>query len=135
MACPHSKGLHHFLYATLCMYGGTKYWRWQRHKNVISRCIHTSVMPGIAGLEPTILDWYGHCGGKKLVGSGGHAPQGKFLKLGTLRSLLRSFLGQNATRITPPVVFVARETVETRCQNKKTSTHDGSCSTILVAQV
>ena len=41
----------------------------------------------------------------------GHAPPGKFLKLGTLRSLLRSFLGQNATRITPPVVSVAREMV------------------------
>ena len=64
------------------------------------------------GPEPAVLDWYGHCGVKKLGGSGGHAPPGKFLKLGTLRSLLRPCLGQNATRITPPVVSVARETVE-----------------------
>ena len=46
----------------------------------------------------------------------GHAPPGKFLKLGTLRSLLRPCLGQNATRIFPPVVAVAREAIEPSCQ-------------------
>ena len=32
MACPHSNGLHHvhLLYATMCTYRATKYWR---HKN------------------------------------------------------------------------------------------------------
>ena len=30
----------------------------------------------------------------------GHGPPGKFIKLGTLRSLLGPCLGQNATRIT-----------------------------------
>ena len=58
---------------------------------------------GWAGPEPAILNWYGHCGVNKLGGSGG------ILKLGILRSLLRPRLGQNATRITPPVVSVARE--------------------------
>ena len=43
----------------------------------------------------------------------GHAHPGKFFKLGTLRSLLRPCLGQNATTITPPVVSVA---VEPSCQ-------------------
>ena len=38
----------------------------------------------------------------------GHAPPGKIFKLGTLRSLLRPCLGQNATRISPPVVSVSR---------------------------
>ena len=38
----------------------------------------------------------------------GHAPPGKFLKLGALRSLLRPFIDQNATRISQPVVSVAR---------------------------
>ena len=42
----------------------------------------------IIGPEPAILDWYGHCGVNKL-GVWGHAPPGKFLKSGTLRSLLR----------------------------------------------
>ena len=36
-------------------------------------------------------------------------PQENFFKLGTLRSLLRPCLGENATRISPPVVSVARE--------------------------
>ena len=61
-----------------------------------------------AGLEPV---WYGHCvylNVNKLEGSGG-CPQEKFLKLGTLRSLLRPCLGQNATRISPPVVSVGRD--------------------------
>ena len=39
----------------------------------------------------------------------GHDRPGKILKLGTLGWLLRPCLGQNATRITPPVVFVAGE--------------------------
>ena len=39
----------------------------------------------------------------------GHAPPGKFFKLGTLRLLLRPCLGQNATKIAPSVVSVARE--------------------------
>ena len=30
------------------------------------------------GLEPAILDWYGHCGLKKLGGSGGMLPQENF---------------------------------------------------------
>ena len=33
------------------------------------------------------------------MGARGHAPPGKFLKLGTLRSLLRPFVGQKVTRI------------------------------------
>jgi len=33
-------------------------------------------------------------------------------KLGTLRSLLRPCLGQNATRISPHAVSVAREAIE-----------------------
>ena len=37
------------------------------------------------------------------------APPGKFLKLATLRVLLRSCLGQTATRISPPVVSAASE--------------------------
>ena len=45
-----------------------------------------------------------------------HAPPGKFLKLGTLRWVLRPCLGQNAIRITPPVVFVAGEAIEPCCQ-------------------
>ena len=45
-------------------------------------------------------------------------PQENFVKLGTLRLLLRSFLGQNATRITQPVVSVAREMVQTSYQKK-----------------
>ena len=57
-----------------------------------------------AGPEPAILDWYGHCGVKKLGGLGACSPR-KILKLGTLRSLLRPCLGQNATRIIPPVVL------------------------------
>ena len=32
----------------------------------------------IAGPEPAILDWYGHCGVKKLGGSGGMLPQENF---------------------------------------------------------
>ena len=53
------------------------------------------------GPEPALLDWYGYCGMNKLCRRvWGHAPQGIFLKLGTLRSLLRPCLSQNATRIT-----------------------------------
>ena len=58
----------------------------------------------------------------------GHAPPGKSLKLDTLRSLLRSFLGQNTTRITPPVVSVARETVETIAARKNLHAHDAHVS-------
>ena len=57
-----------------------------------------------AGPEPV---WYGHCvylSVNKLA-----APRKNFLKLGTLRSLLRPCLGQNATRISPPVVSVGRD--------------------------
>ena len=49
----------------------------------------------------------------------GHAPPEKFLKLGTLRWLLRPCLGQNATRITPPVVFVAGEAIEPAARNDR----------------
>ena len=66
----------------------------------------------LAGPKPAILDWYGHCGVNKLGGSGGMLSQENFLKLGTLRSLLRPYLDQNATRIIPPVVSVAREAIE-----------------------
>ena len=59
------------------------------------------------GPEPAILDWYGHCGVNKLGGESGGML--KILKLGTLRLLLRPCLGQNATRITPPV---AKEAIE-----------------------
>ena len=55
--------------------------------------------------EPAILDWYGHCGVNKLGGE----SLGACSKLGTLRLLLRPCLGQNATRITPPV---AKEAIE-----------------------
>ena len=30
------------------------------------------------GLEPAILDWYGHCGVNKLGGSGGYSPKKNF---------------------------------------------------------
>ena len=72
-----------------------------------------------SGPEPAILDWYGHCvrlSVNKLGGSGGMLSQEKIFKLGTLRSLLRPCLGQNATRISPPVVSVAREAIEPSCQ-------------------
>ena len=36
-------------------------------------------------------------------------PQENFLNLGPLRLLLRSCLGQNATKISPPVVSAASE--------------------------
>ena len=45
-----------------------------------------------------------------------HAPPGKKLKLGTLRSLQRPCLGQNATIISPPVGSVAGEAIESSCQ-------------------
>ena len=51
----------------------------------------------------------------------GHAPPGKFLKTGTLRSLLRPFLGQN---VTPPVVSVAREAIKSSCETEMIVTHD-----------
>ena len=41
-------------------------------------------------------------------GARGMLPQGNFLILGALRSFLRPFFGQNATRISLPVVSVAR---------------------------
>ena len=59
------------------------------------------------GLEPAILDWHGAC--EEARGVWGHAPPQIFFKSGTLRSLLRPCLGQNATRISLPVVSVARE--------------------------
>ena len=49
---------------------------------------------------------------EQVRGVWGYAPPGKFLKLGTLRSLLRPCLGQNTTRISVPVVSVAREVIE-----------------------
>ena len=61
----------------------------------------------------------GHCvrfSVNKLWESGGMLPQETFLKLGTLRSLLRPYLGQSAARIAPPVVSVAREAIEPSCQ-------------------
>ena len=54
-------------------------------------------------------------------------PQENFLKLGTLRSLLGPCLGQNATRISPPVALVAREVIETELQ-EMTATHDAHAS-------
>ena len=56
---------------------------------------------------------------EQVRGVWGHAPPGKFFKLGTLRSLLRPCLGQNATRITPPVVFVAGEAIEPAARNDR----------------
>ena len=73
----------------------------------------------MSGPERAILDCYGHCvrsSVNKLGGSGGMLPQEIILKLGTLRSLLRPCLGQYATRISPPVVSVAREAIEPSCQ-------------------
>ena len=52
-----------------------------------------------AGPAPAILDWYGHCvciSVTKVGGSGGMFPQEKFLKFGTLRSLLRPCLGEKS---------------------------------------
>ena len=52
-----------------------------------------------SGPAPAILDWYGHCvrvSVNKAGGSGGMLPQENFLKLGTLRSLLRPCLGQKS---------------------------------------
>ena len=48
--------------------------------------------------------------------SGGRLPQEFFFKLGTLRSLLRPCFGQTATRISPPIVSLAREVIEPSCQ-------------------
>ena len=48
----------------------------------------------------------------------GHTPPGRFLKLGALRLLLRLYLGQNATTVSPPVVSVAREPIEPSCQKR-----------------
>ena len=45
----------------------------------------------------------------KLGGVLGHAQPEKNLKLDTLRLLLSSCFGQNATRISPPVVSAASE--------------------------
>ena len=73
----------------------------------------------MSGPEPAILDWYCHAEAMRCEqarGVWGHAPPEKCLKLGTLRLLLRSCLGQYATRITPPVVFVAGEPIEPSCQ-------------------
>ena len=73
-----------------------------------------------AGPEPVIVNWYGHCvrlSVNKLGGVWRHAPPGKkIFKLGTLRSLLKPCLCQNATRISTPVVSVAREAIEPSCQ-------------------
>ena len=76
------------------------------------------VSAGLPGLEPAILDWYGYCVClvNRLGGSGGMLPREKCLKLDTLRSFLRPRLGQNGTRISPPVVSVAREAIEPSCQ-------------------
>ena len=84
----------------------------------------------VTGPEPPILDWYGHCvrlSANKLGGSGGMHPQENFSKLATLRSLLRPCLGQNTTRISPPVALVAREAIETQLQ-EMTATHDAHVS-------
>ena len=66
-----------------------------------------------AGPEPAILDWYSQwdegwayvC--EQASGVWGHALPERCLKLGTLRSLLRLYLGQNATTISTPVVSAA----------------------------
>ena len=58
----------------------------------------------------TFLVWPLQC--EQARGVWVHAPLGTFFKLGILRSLLRPGLGQNATTISPPVVFVAREAIE-----------------------
>ena len=76
---------------------------------------HTNPPRQSSGPEPAFLDWYGHwdegwaCTLKceQARGVWGHAPPGRFLKLGTLRSLLRPCLGQNATTISLLVVSVA----------------------------
>ena len=72
-------------------------------------CYHTHLLGYVtSGPEPAILDWYGHCvplSVNKLGGSLGNV----WKIIGTLRSLLRPCLGQNATRISPPVVSVARK--------------------------
>ena len=49
----------------------------------------------MTGLRVIILDWYGHCMRLSVnkLGGLGHAPPGK---LGTLRLLLRSCLGQKS---------------------------------------
>ena len=75
--------------------------------------------PVPTGPQPAILDWYGHCMGlsaNKVGGSGGMLPQENFFKFSTLRSLLRPCLGRNATRMSPPVVSVAREAIEPSSQ-------------------
>ena len=61
-----------------------------------------------SGPEPAILDWYGQCVDGQAMHSS-YAPPEKLLKLGTLRLLLRSCSGQNATRISPFVVAAASE--------------------------
>ena len=81
-------------------------------------CTYLSVNSAFAGPEPAIFNrlvaMAMRC--EQARGVWGHAPPGKFLKLGTLRWLLRPSLGQNATRITPPVISVAGEAIEPSCQ-------------------
>ena len=59
---------------------------------------------------------YAHCMRLSVNKLGACAPPGKLLKWGTLRSLLRPFLGKNATTIIPPVISVAREAIEPNCR-------------------
>ena len=53
----------------------------------------------------------------------GHAPPGKFLKLGALRSLLRPCLSQNATGTSPPPVVSAARRMNQVASNQ-TASHD-----------
>ena len=64
----------------------------------------------MTGPEPAILDWYGHCGVNKVGGSGGMLPKENFCRHSEIAS--EPCLDQNDTRITPPVVSVAREAID-----------------------
>ena len=45
----------------------------------IELVVGNSYLLSNSGLEPAILDWYGHCGVNKVRGSGGMLPQVNFL--------------------------------------------------------
>ena len=47
------------------------------HTHYIQILLYPAICPA-TGPEPAILDWYGHCGVKKLGGSGGMLPQENF---------------------------------------------------------
>ena len=76
----------------------------------MSKSVHNEIRP-ISGPEPAILEWYGHCvrlSVNKARGIWGHAPPGRFFKIRYSEIASEAMFGQNATRISPPVVSQGR---------------------------